>query len=294
MKTRIISGAVALVLLVIIILLHSTVVFNIGFGLVGALMVYELSRAEKLEKEYAFWELSAVYALLTPVSVYFSADLTSSLTESATRFDRSAARLFPLILPYIAASFAYIVIITVVLLIRHTKISTGAFYPCTAYTLLISACMSSLCGIVKIFPKYAVVFLAFTFMGAWIADSGAYFAGTFFGKHKLCPLISPKKTVEGLIGGALTNALAFAALAVFANSRYEDLNLNVMISALIGVACCILGLVGDLTASLIKRECDIKDYGNIMPGHGGAMDRFDSVVYVAPFMLMAFALVTAV
>ena len=130
-----------------------------------------------------------------------------------------------------------------------------------------------------------MIYLVFTFMGAWVSDSGAYFVGTFFGKHKLCPSISPKKTVEGLIGGAVTNALAFAALALFANNYLLDIKLRISVFAIIGVICCILGLLGDLTASLIKRECGIKDYGNIMPGHGGAMDRFDSVVYIAPFML---------
>ncbi len=278
MKTRIISGAVALLLLVIIILLRETVLFNIGFGLIAALMVYELFKAEKLEKEYVLAAISALFALLSPLIPYFVPFPEEGGLSGYEALSRLAV-------PYIAAAFAYIVIATALLLVRHSKIPAGGFYTCASYTVLISVCMCSLCGIVKIFGKESVVYLAFAFMGAWIADSGAYFAGTFFGKHKLCPTISPKKTVEGLVGGILTNALAFALLAFFANKGLVSARLGVIAFAIIGCVCALLGLLGDLTASLIKRECGIKDFGNIMPGHGGAMDRFDSVVYIAPFML---------
>lgn len=285
MKTRIISGAIALILLAVLICLHSTVFFNIAFGLVGALMVYEVNRAEKIENEYVFMGISAFFAFITPLLVWFVPNIGPLISEVENRFERCAAWLSAVTVPYIVAAFAYIVIITWVLLARHKTISVGSFYACASYTLLISSCMCALCGIVKIFNDASVIYLVFTFMGAWVSDSGAYFVGTFFGKHKLCPSISPKKTVEGLIGGAITNALAFAALALFANNYLLDIKLRVSVFAIIGVICCILGLLGDLTASLIKRECGIKDYGNIMPGHGGAMDRFDSVVYIAPFML---------
>lgn len=282
MKTRIISGAVALVLLAGLIALHSTVIFNIGFGLIGALMVYEILRAEKLDKEYAILIPGLLFAFISPVAVFFT-DIIIPDGETGLR---------DIALLYIIAAFAYIVTVTAILLWRHKNIKTGPFSLSTYYALLITACMSSLCGTVKLAGNAAVCCLIFTFMGSWVADSGAYFAGTFFGKHKLCPEISPKKTVEGLIGGAITNGIAFAAFAFGANAILGDEIFSPIIFALLGIVCCFLGLLGDLTASLIKRECGIKDYGNIMPGHGGAMDRFDSVIYVAPFMLAVFSQIT--
>ena len=288
MKTRIISGAVALLLLVIIILLRGTVVFNIGFGLVGALMAYELYRAEKLEKEYALLLPSVIFALVWPILTYFVPSGRLFAEIGVEGDPSSAQKLAFTAFLYIIAAFAYIVIITTVLLFHHKTVSGGKFYLCALYTLLIAACMGSLCDIVRFFGDASVLCLALTFMGSWVADSGAYFAGTLFGKHKLCPSISPKKTVEGLIGGAVTNAAVFAIFAAVVNALRNDISMNIPFYAAIGVICCLLGLLGDLTASLIKRECEIKDFGNIMPGHGGAMDRFDSVVYVAPFMLLTF------
>lgn len=114
---------------------------------------------------------------------------------------------------------------------------------------------------------------------------GAYFAGTFLGKHKLCPEISPKKTVEGFIGGLLSNGVIFVVInLIYVVFFVEGYKVNYVNTFILGLICAVLGTIGDLTASLIKRQCDIKDYGNIMPGHGGLMDRFDSVLFVVPFI----------
>lgn len=128
-----------------------------------------------------------------------------------------------------------------------------------------------------------------TLCGAWLADSGAYFVGTFLGRHKLCPNISPKKTVEGVIGGVITNGLIFVLLGLGYTKLIAtgDVSANYILLFVLGMICALLGLLGDLSASLLKRQTGIKDYGNIMPGHGGVMDRFDSVLFVAPFMTIA-------
>lgn len=283
MKTRIISGAVAIALLIVVLILSDTIVFNIAFGLIAALMVYEMARAKKLDKEYGYLGVSAVFAFICPVIVYFLPNIAPLLSDHTSRFTRHSAYLALAAAPYIAVAFAYIVIVTAILLARHKSIKIGDFYTCTAYVLLICGCMHSICFIVK---ETLFIFLIFAFMGAWVADTGAYFAGTFFGKHRLCPEISPKKTIEGLAGGAIANAIVFAAATSFWNPSIKDAKFSPIAMAIVGVICCFLGLLGDLTASLIKRECGIKDYGNIMPGHGGAMDRFDSLIYIAPFMLI--------
>ena len=125
---------------------------------------------------------------------------------------------------------------------------------------------------------------------AWFGDSGAYFVGTFFGKHKLCPLISPKKTVEGLVGGVVTVGVV-TVITVFIYNTFvlNDVQLNYFVLVPLSMAASLVGVIGDLSASVIKREYDVKDFGNIMPGHGGVLDRFDSVIFVAPFLYIAFS-----
>lgn len=125
-------------------------------------------------------------------------------------------------------------------------------------------------------------FLVFAiFIGAFITDTGAYFAGNFFGKHKLAPELSPKKTIEGSVGGIAATVFGFCIFAYLGNRLY-GYGINSGNVIIIAVILSIVSQIGDLAASVIKREMGIKDYGNIMPGHGGALDRFDSVLFVAP------------
>jgi len=139
---------------------------------------------------------------------------------------------------------------------------------------------------------HGLLYLVLGLGGAWIADSGAYFSGVFLGKKKLCPEISPKKTVEGFIGGLISNAVVFALIFVVYAYFYK-VNLKMPVgsvtelvsipkAALLGLVCAPISVVGDLVFSVIKREKGIKDYGKIMPGHGGLTDRFDSVLFVVP------------
>lgn len=120
-------------------------------------------------------------------------------------------------------------------------------------------------------------------VGAFITDSAAYFVGVFFGRHKMCPVISPKKTIEGAVGGLLGCGAAFLVMGVYYNRLYDD-RLNLGFMFLLGLVCAAVSEVGDLAASVIKREFGIKDYGKLLPGHGGIMDRCDSLIFVAPFV----------
>ena len=141
----------------------------------------------------------------------------------------------------------------------------------------------------------AIFFILLVLCFAWGGDTCAYFAGRAFGRHKLCPKVSPKKTVEGAIGGVLGTML-FGVVITVAYSLIADRseaftqsNIGVsmyLIIALLGVVAAVLGIYGDLFASVVKRQCGIKDYGTIFPGHGGILDRFDSVMYNAPFVSM--------
>ncbi|MCH4888757.1 phosphatidate cytidylyltransferase [Acidaminobacter sp. JC074] len=134
-------------------------------------------------------------------------------------------------------------------------------------------------------PAYMIWFI---FIASWGADTGAYFTGRFFGKRKLAPTISPKKTVEGAVGGVITAALLCALLSVYFEPSL------IYHSIAIGVVGSLISIVGDLTASKIKREMGIKDFGHIMPGHGGVLDRFDSVILVTPFIYYAIKLIVII
>ena len=128
--------------------------------------------------------------------------------------------------------------------------------------------------------------LLLTIAGPMMGDTFAYFVGVLFGKHKLCPKISPKKTIEGSIGGLFGGA-AGGALVYFAQ-RIWNANIPLWHLLLMGLGCGVLGQLGDLYASKIKRWAGVKDYGKIFPGHGGVMDRVDSALMCAPIVLVYF------
>lgn len=122
------------------------------------------------------------------------------------------------------------------------------------------------------------------FLGAWGADTCAYCAGMLFGKHKMAPVLSPKKSVEGAIGGILGSALLSLAYAmIFNRLGYLDSKF-IYIYPIAAFFAAIISIFGDLFASAIKRKYGIKDYGKLIPGHGGVLDRFDSIIFVAPII----------
>ena len=127
------------------------------------------------------------------------------------------------------------------------------------------------------------------FISSWICDTCAYFAGVMLGKHKMTPKLSPKKTIEGAIGGIAGSALVGGLFGWFLVDRVSYGSEFIWILAIIGGVGAVISQVGDLAASAIKRNHDIKDYGKLIPGHGGIMDRFDSVIFTAP---MVYFLVT--
>jgi phosphatidate cytidylyltransferase len=119
------------------------------------------------------------------------------------------------------------------------------------------------------------------FILAFLSDSGAYFAGCFFGKHKLAPVISPKKTVEGVVGGVLAGMLSMVIYCVILQLGF-DFEVNYLYALIYGLLGSLAAVFGDLAFSAIKRQTGIKDYGNLIPGHGGILDRFDCMTVVAP------------
>ncbi len=140
---------------------------------------------------------------------------------------------------------------------------------------------------------YEVDFIFYVLLslgGAWLADTFAYFFGRAFGKHKLAPNISPKKTVEGSVAGFLGTIITFVGMGLLyeniMGSTGTPINIYYIELILLGATLSVIGMIGDLSASLIKRQCKIKDFGSILPGHGGIMDRCDSVIFVIPIFFL--------
>lgn len=128
---------------------------------------------------------------------------------------------------------------------------------------------------------YGRYFIMLPFVVAFLTDIGGYFVGLTMGKHKLCPIISPKKTVEGLIGGIVLAILGMVAYALILQLGF-GFKINYLLVIIYGILGALGGVIGDLSFSIIKRQTGIKDYGHLIPGHGGILDRFDSVIVVAP------------
>ncbi|OON96301.1 MAG: hypothetical protein ATN36_05940 [Epulopiscium sp. Nele67-Bin005] len=126
------------------------------------------------------------------------------------------------------------------------------------------------------------------FMSAWGSDTCAYFAGRFLGKKKLAPVLSPKKTVEGAIGGVVGAGIIvyIFSFVMNKNNYIVATNNELLILLIIGCIGAVLSQFGDLAASSIKRNMEEKDFGNLFPGHGGVLDRFDSILLIAPFIYM--------
>ncbi|MDO4618345.1 MAG: phosphatidate cytidylyltransferase [Clostridia bacterium] len=156
-------------------------------------------------------------------------------------------------------------------------------------TLYISVFMSFLS---KIGGEFTAMGALWAFIIAWICDSGAYFAGVFLGKHKLVPNISPKKTVEGAVGGIVAVLIATVVYyLIYKNGAFDILDLSKYLA--MTFVASILSQFGDLIASCVKRDKEVKDYGSILPGHGGFMDRFDSVVFISPLVYYSLTLIGA-
>lgn len=267
MKVRIISSVVAIILAAVILFLSNTIVFNIAVALLTALMLYEVFTAIKCMEFIPTICICFVFSLAMPIF----------MLDFMTKY-----RYLFLVVCIITIFATY--------LLQYKKLSFEKLCVMLTSTILITLAMNSLIQIKYTHEKHGLFLLILSLCGAWFSDTGAYFAGTFWGKHKLCPEISPKKTVEGLIGGIVANAGLFVATvyiySAICSANGEKISFNLFLIIGLGVICAFLGLLGDLSASLLKRQCQIKDYGNIMPGHGGVLDRFDSVLFIVPFMTL--------
>lgn len=173
------------------------------------------------------------------------------------------------------------------LMISHMEIGFEKAAVCLTGGLVMAFLFASLARIRA--GEHGKMIVALPFLISFVSDSGAYFAGRFLGKHKLAPQISPKKTIEGAIGGAVA-AIIGMLIFCFIMQMFFGFKPNYIAACVYGLVGAAIGVFGDLSFSVIKRQTGIKDYGHIIPGHGGVLDRFDSTLFITPVveLLMIF------
>ncbi len=191
---------------------------------------------------------------------------------------------------YFAETHTYFMITVILLLMALMVVYVFSFPKYTAnqvmatyFSLIYAPIMLSFVFLTRQLT-YGAYLVWMIFISSWISDTCAYLVGVLIGKHKLVPHLSPKKTIEGSIGGILGSAIVGGLFGFFLLDKMMNVNQFGPILFVIGAIGSVISQVGDLAASAIKRNHDIKDYGNLIPGHGGIMDRFDSVIFTAPMI----------
>ena len=270
MLKRIISALVGIVVGVTALILDNFYVYLGLLSLFSAIGVWELIHAIKCDK----------HRFLCWFCVVFSFAVPSLLVLDILR-------------PYRFTVFLLMIMILMcTMLFGHKTITFVDVSSCGAAVFVIPTALSCIISTRYFYEGYlpGVFLIVYLLFCAWFGDSGAYFVGTFLGKHKLCPDISPKKTVEGFIGGVITVGVVVTVQCLVYNLILPStIKMNYAVMIPIGMAASVVGVLGDLSASVIKRQYDVKDFGNLMPGHGGILDRFDSVLFVAPFIFVVFS-----
>lgn len=269
MKQRLISSAFGLGILLVALLLFNTIAVNFIMAAIALLAVYELLAATGCWK----YRMLAIPAMIfTAIIPFFSVQM----------FYKNIFWI----------CYLYVFVLAAVLLRYHRKLHIEQIAVSFMCSLMIPFSLTTLIYQRDRWGVALGIFYVLLSLGsAFLSDTGAYFAGRLFGRHKLAPYISPKKTVEGAVGGAIfaaaTTLLVIWLYSLAAAWMGYPIEVNYWLLLCLMPVLSAASIVGDLFASIIKRQYNVKDYGSIMPGHGGVMDRFDSVLMVAPIVFIA-------
>ncbi|MBR2040060.1 MAG: phosphatidate cytidylyltransferase [Clostridia bacterium] len=273
MKTRIISGIVMGVIVACVLavgFLWDTAVITVALALLAAVAIYELlHNAAKIDSKYTligavvYVFLNTLLPLESPISLY-SFVLPPSISYKS-----------------LALGVLYFIFAAVGTLKNNKNFSLGHICASCFGPMILSTAFVFLNFV--IISRESLYYLLLLFNFSSVCDMGAYFSGVTLGKHKLCPTISPKKTVEGAVGGILSSIVVTLILSLCFKKA-------ILLPMLLTVPFCILGMIGDLFASAIKRSVDLKDYGNLIPGHGGILDRLDSILMISPLLAVLMAI----
>ena len=280
MLKRILTGVIAFVFVLLPILFFAnTVVLPIAVAIFGIISAYEVLHCVGLHKN--LWLSLPLYLM----SAAFPFAMRYLPVGCAHIFQESWLSLVPLLICVPMLNTLAVAVFS------HGKVDIGD--ASSAFVLW----LYSTVGFNALIYLHDMVaggeyFYLLAFVGAWITDTFAYFTGMLLGRHKLIPDVSPKKTVEGAVGGMVFCILSFVGFGLLYNSLWViegGDKLPLWIMAVMGLLVSVVSQIGDLSLSLLKRKYGIKDIGKIFPGHGGVMDRFDSVLAVSIMLLVCFS-----
>ncbi|MBQ7001895.1 MAG: phosphatidate cytidylyltransferase [Oscillospiraceae bacterium] len=259
MKTRILAAAVLVPALFLIVLVLPKELAAVIMGILQAIASYELLYRTKLVTKPRLVIYCALMAFAIAVWSFY---------EAVHAY-------------FVLMVLAFFLLMFSEMMRDHVKMRFETLSMCFVGGLVVPYLMSSVVRILSSNTGRYVILIPFVI--ACCCDAGAYFIGIRFGKHKLAPVVSPNKTIEGALGG-----MAAGILAMLLYTFILDLPLRFDVSygaaIVYGILGCLVGELGDLCFSVIKRQTGIKDYGNLIPGHGGVLDRFDSILAVAPLV----------
>lgn len=270
MKTRIIASVVLVPLLLIVLLVAPKVMTAVLLGVMCAIAAYELLWGTGLVRHVRLVAYTMVLAFFVPFWVH-----------------NGMEHLWALL-----GVFVYFCLLFGEVLLAHAKLRFDRIAICMTGGLLLPYLLCALLRILDSGSNGRMLVLI-PFVIAFLSDSGAYFVGKAWGKHKLAPVVSPNKSVEGMLGGMITAVLGMLLYCLVVG-LVSDEPVKYLYAITYGLLGSAAGVFGDLCFSAVKRQTGIKDYGNLIPGHGGILDRFDSVMVVAPLVEILLALLPVV
>ena len=263
--TRLIVAAVWIAVCLVVLLVLPLWATGILETIACFFMAKELVCNTGLVKNRLMQAFCTIQAMLIPWFIYFNADVYA----------------------FIAMMFVFVFILFLTEITSKQKIGTNGIFAAFFGAYVFPFFISLLVPMMNLNNGRNLVLIPF--ISAWCADAGAYFIGSKFGKHKLAPSISQKKSVEGVFCGVAGGILGMLIYGIILHFCKTDVPWIAFI--VIGLLGSFFGLLGDLFLSYIKRDCRIKDFGNFLPGHGGVLDRFDSVLFVVPVCYYLFLIV---
>lgn len=259
MKTRIIAAAVLVPVLFLVVLAAPKIAAAVILGILLAIAAYELLYRTGLVQRPRLVAYSCAMAFGLSMWSYFG-----------------AVRAY-----FLLMLMVFFLLLFAEMMMDHVKVSVEMLGLCFMGGVIVPYMLSGLIRILTMNVGRYVILIPF--IAAFTSDAGAYFVGLKFGKHKLAPVVSPNKTIEGVLGGVASAVVSMLVYAVILDWPLQ-FEVHYGLALLYGLAGSLAGTFGDLCFSIIKRQTGIKDYGNLIPGHGGVLDRFDSLTMVVPLM----------
>ena len=270
MKERTLTSVFLLAVMLALVIFSAHIVYPIGMSVLAVVAVFEMLRVMGAHKNMSMSIPAYLLAAAFPIGAYF-------VEEKSVLY---------LVLTLAAAMFIYLIWLMGVSVFSRGKVEFSGASEVFVSTVYVSVAFTSLSLLRYIDRDCGVFAVVLVFVISWICDASAFAVGSMMGKRKLIPEISPKKTVEGAVGGVVFSTLCSLLYGWGLDLIVEGIEVNYLVLGLCGAFLAVVSQLGDLVASLLKREYGVKDYGRIFPGHGGVMDRFDSVIAVATILMI--------